>query len=209
MNLSVFLSIGESIKDFKNKGQDTLFINNNLKNYSENFENVYVFSYKNESYTFYKNVTVKPNKYNIPRFIYAVILPLMYQQIISKSSLVRGYQITGGIPAIICKYIFGKKIVINYGYPYTEVAKIEKKTFRAFLFNLLSILILPLCDKIIITTIALKPTVKKYTHKIALIPNGVDTAIFKPKNNKKYFTCIFVGRLEAQKNIPVLIIALS
>lgn len=210
MNLCVFLSIGESIKDFQNKGQDSLFINNNLKNYSENFEKVYVFSYENESYRLFGNVFVLPNNHQFSRFAYALISPVIHRNLIRECSIVRGYQLTGGIPAVVCKLLFKKKIVINYGYPYSDVAKVEKKPVRAFLFELLNRLILPLCNRIIVTANIMRPFVNKYNRKISLIPNGVNIGIFQPaKIAKKTYTCVFVGRLEPQKNLLVLIHALS
>jgi len=48
MNLGLFLSIGESLKDLEEKGQLNRLVNYNIKKYSQAFNKVYVFSYLNE-----------------------------------------------------------------------------------------------------------------------------------------------------------------
>lgn len=210
MILGLFLAIGESFTDFKNKGQDQLLIKYNLKTYSENFDKVYVFSYGNESLTFFKNVYVLPNKCRLNRYLYSFLLPLFYPKIILSCDAFRGLQITGGIPAVLAKLLFRKKIVINYGYSYPQVALIEGKRIRSFLYKLLERIILPISDTIIVTTLNLKKYISSFSKRIVLIPNGVDTKLFKPlKNIKKKFSVIYVGRLEKQKNLQVLIKATS
>lgn len=210
MNICVFLGIGESIKDFKKKGQDSLFVYNNLKSYSRTFDNVFVFSYENESYKFFKNVYVLPNKYKISRLLYCFILPFFYLKLIKSSIVIRGYQLTGGLPAVISKLLFNKKIVINYGYPYQQTALTEGRRIKAVLLKLLNYFILPFCDIIIITQKYLKNYLPKFAKiRSVVIPNGINTVIFRPSKAEKKFNIIFVGRLEPQKNIPVLLKAIS
>ncbi len=209
MNLTVFLSIGESIKDFKKKGQDSLFIYNNLKSYSQTFENVFVFSYEDESYKFFKNVYVLPNKYKIYRLLYCLILPFFYIKLIKSSAVIRGYQLTGGLPAVISKLLFNKKVVINYGYPYKQTALTEGRRVRAVLLKLLNYFILPYCNVIIITQKYLKNYLPKFARsKSVVIPNGISIDIFKPVKADKKYNVIFVGRLEPQKNLSILLKAI-
>ena len=209
MILGVFLAIGESIRDFKNKGQDKLLINYNFKTYSENFDKVYVFSYENERYTFFSNVIVLPNKYKLPRYFYSIFLPLFYPKEIISGDIFRGLQITGGLPGIITKLFFRKKIIINYGYDYAKQAFIEGKKTRAFLYQLLKKLIFLIADKVIVTTTELRRQLNKNNPKTVLIPNGININLFKKINQSKKYSCIFVGRLERQKNLAVLIKAAS
>lgn len=210
MNLGVFLAIGESIQDFKDKGQDELLLRYNLKTYSKEFTKVYVFSYQNESYIFHKNIIVLPNKYNLQRYLYCLLLPLFYLREINSCCVFRGLQITGGLPGLLTKLIFRKKVIINYGYDYSKVAWLEGKKIRSVLYLLFGKLFLHTFDAVIVTTPKLKNSIKQYTHKIKYIPNGIDPKVFKsyPKVLKKY-TCMFVGRLEKQKNLYVLINAIS
>lgn len=210
MNLGVFLAIGESIRDFKNKGQDKLLINYNFKTYSENFDKVYVFSYENERYTFFSNVIVLPNKYKLPRYFYSIFLPFFYPKEIISGDIFRGLQITGGLPGIITKLFFRKKIIINYGYPYSQVANLEGKKLQAVLYKIVERIVLFISNRVIVTSPEIKRYLGWYHQKTVLIPNGVDTKVFKCLPNiKKRYTVIFVGRLEKQKNLSTLINALS
>ncbi|MCM8787207.1 MAG: glycosyltransferase family 4 protein [Candidatus Omnitrophica bacterium] len=208
MNLGVFLAIGESFKDFKEKGQDKLLLNYNLKTYSQNFDKVYVFSYEKERYIYFNNVIFLPNKYSLHRYIYSLILPLFYLKEIASCEVFRGLQITGGLPAILIKILFRKRIVVNYGYPYIKVALLEGKKIQAFLYKIIEKVIMAFCDKVIVTT----SEIKKYlgnNKKIVLIPNGVNTGLFKSLKRKKLFSVIYVGRLEKQKNLKLLLNAVS
>lgn len=208
MILGVFLAIGESFRDFREKGQDKLLLNYNLKTYSQNFDKVYVFSYEKENYSFFGNVVFLPNKYGLHRYLYSLLLPLFYRREIASCDVFRGLQITGGLPAILTKIFFRKKIVVNYGYPYFKVALIEGKKIQAFLYKIVEKLVLAFCDEIIITSLAMKKYLGR-NNKISFIPNSVDTSLFKPLQRKKLFTVIFVGRLEKQKNLEVLLEAVS
>lgn len=209
MNLGVFLAIGESWRDFQDKGQDRLLLNYNLKNYSQAFEKVYVFSYDNENIKLGKNIYLIPNKTQLHRYIYCVLLPLIHRKIIRRCDVFRGLQITGGIPGILTKLIYGKRTVINYGYPYAKFAWIEGKYIRSILYRLLEKLIIAYSDRIIITSKEGRQHIQD-SSKTIFIPNGINFNIFKPlkKINKKY-TILFIGRLEIQKNLKMLLEAVS
>lgn len=207
MILGVFLGIGESFRDFKNKGQDELIIEYLLKNYSQNFEKVFVFSYENERFNLFENIYILPNKYKINRFIYSIFLPFFYSKQILSCHILRGFQLTGGIPCLISKIVYNKKYVINFGYNYLQMAKIEKKFIQYYLYKLISFPILNIADFTIITAKHLRKNIIKYVSKskIELIPNGVNTSVFKKFDQKKDIDIIYIGRLERQKNLVNLI----
>ncbi len=211
MILGVFLGIGESFRDFKSKGQDELIKEYLLKNYSLNFDKVFVYSYDNEQYNLFENVYILPNKYKINRIIYSIFLPFFYSKQIRSCHVLRGLQLTGGIPCLVSKIVYHKKYVINYGYNYLQMAKIEKKFIQYYLYKLISIPILKFADIIIITAKHLSQNIIKYVpkSKIELIPNGVNTSIFKKLDQKKDIDIIYVGRLERQKNLVTLIKAIA
>ncbi len=208
MNLGLFLAIGESFRDFRNKGQDQLIINLNLKNYSQNFDKVYVFSYENEELHFFNNIIVLPNKYKLHRYFYSILLPLFYIKEIKSCDVFRGLQITGAIPAILTKMLFKKRVVTNYGYNYTKVARTEGKFLQWLLYYFSEKKLINFSDVIITTSKHIYKNLSYFDKKV-LIPNGVDMIRFKPFKIKKIYTVIFVGRLEKQKNIFTLINALS
>ena len=207
MNLGVFLSIGESFGDYKKKGQDELIINYLLKNYSRNFEKVFVFSYANESFTLFNNVYIVPNRFLLHRYLYSLVLPIINYKYIRKCQIFRGLQLTGGIPAVITKLIFKKKFVINYGYEYSRFAQIEKKPLQSWIFKVIEKPLLSIADTVIVTAKYLRKKLSSFVplSKLNCLPNGVDTDLFKQKDLKKEFSLLFVGRFEPQKNIPALL----
>ncbi len=209
MILGVFLAIGESWRDFQKKGQDKLLLNYNLRNYSRSFEKVYVFSYENENIKLGKNIILVPNKTHLHRYLYSILLPLIHSEIVKKCDVFRGLQITGGIPGILTKLIYGKRTVINYGYPYAKFAWIEGKYIRSILYRFLETLIIAYSDRIIVTFKEGRQYIQD-SSKVIFIPNGINLNIFKPlkKINKKY-TILFIGRLEIQKNLIMLLEAVS
>ena len=122
-------------------------------------------------------------------------------------------QLSGGIPGIISTLFFKKPLVINYGYRYSEYALKEKKIVQFLLFKYIEPIIISLSTKIIITTNELTQyLVRSYScrSKLVLIPNGVDTKLFRPVNiKKKKNSIVYVGRLEEMKNLKNVIYAIS
>ncbi|HCM37615.1 TPA: hypothetical protein DIS61_03135 [Patescibacteria group bacterium] len=211
MNLSVFLAIGESFADYKAKGQDTLIQDYLLKNYSRAFNKVYVFSYGNERFTLFKNVEILPNKWRIHRYLYWLFAPLLYKKYLKNCQVVRGLQLSGGLPALVCKYFWHKPYVVNYGYDYVNMAKVEGKQMQSLVYRIVSRLVLAGAAKIIITARYLKPQLRTYqiASKLKWLPNGVNTQLFSPRQDVKLKQILFIGRLEKQKNLKQLITAVS
>lgn len=210
INLGVFLAIGESFSDFSKKGQDSLIKEYLLGNYSKNFNRVYVFSYDDEEMTFFGNVFVIPNRWRIHRYLYALFLPLIHFRVMLQCNVLRGLQLSGGIPGIVAKLLFGKKIVINYGYNYVQFAKVEKKYVQAVGFSLITFPILLSVDGVIVTAAYLRNTLSKMLQKkCILIPNGVDVSLFRLLRVHKRYDIVAVGRLERQKNFKTLIQAIA
>ena len=214
MNLGLILSIGESLKDLEEKGQLNRLVNYNIKKYSQAFDKVYIFSYLNEQkYTLPKNCTLVPNKKNLNRFLYSLLMPFLNMKQISDCNVLRGLQLTGGIPATVAKIFFNKNFVINYGYDYTKLAKIEKKGTQSLLYKLIEFPIIVLSDRVIVTSKEIKNHLsKKYgSKKIVMIANGVDTNLFRhlKKTTNQKLTILFIGRLEIQKNLANLLYALK
>lgn len=212
MKLGLVLSIGESFSDLKKHGQDVLVRDQNLKAYSIQFKKVYAFSYENEKYPLFKNNQLVINEHRIHRYIYAFLMPILQSREFKNCDVLRGFQTTGGIPCVIVKLLFGVPFVVNYGYDYESIAKIEGRFVEAFFYKIINFIVLKNADAVIVTNPAFIINVKKMGAKnIIVIPNGVNTALFIPKNKKfanKIKEIVFIGRLEPQKNIVNLLMAL-
>lgn len=211
MTLGLILSIGESFKDLKRHGQDKLIIEQNIKYYLEGFDEVIVFTYEDEKYPMPKNVKLVSNSKRINRFLYSLMMPLINSKEFRRCNILRGFQITGGLPCLVAKALYKKPFIVNYGYDYTRLALIEKKTVQAFLYKLVTYVTLKIADVIIVTTKSLKNKIKNIRQKnVYLIPNNVDTQKFSPdKSPVKKTGILFVGRLEPQKNLISLLQAIS
>lgn len=205
MKMGLILSIGESFFDLKKHGQDELVRDQNVHSYSEQFKNVYVFSYADESYTFPKNCQLVSNKFKLNRFLYSLLMPILRYKEFKDCDVLRGFQITGGIPCVIAKIFLKKPFVVNYGYDYQKVALIEGHPIRATLYMIINRLVLSTANFVIVTNKTFIKTVKRAGAKnIIVIPNSVNIQQFRPKekrNNKFVKEILFVGRLEPQKNL--------
>src|SRR3989344_7371299 len=182
MKLGLVLSIGESFSDLKKHGQDILVRDQDLKAYSAQFEKVYVFSYKNEKYPLFKNNRLVINKGGIHRYIYALLMPILHSQEFKNCDVLRGFQTTGGIPCVVAKLLFKIPFVVNYGYDYESIAKIEGSMSKSFFYKIVNSIVLKTTDTVIVTNPAFIQKVKRMGVKsVVLIPNSVDTELFIPK----------------------------
>jgi len=214
MNLGLFLAIGESFEDLKKKGQLARVVDYNIKKYSQAFDKIYIFSYANETFQLPKNCVLVPNKTGLHRYLYAPLIPLLHFRKILDCGILRGYQITGGIPCAIAKIFFGKPYVINYGYHYSKVASLENKKFQASAFPFIEMMVGFFADAVIVTS----PDLLKYLarvkkRKIHQFPSaGVDLKLFRPgivSTKRNILRIIYIGRFEAQKNLRSLIEAVG
>ena len=248
MNLGVILAIGESLGDLKSKGQLKRLLDYNIKRYSQAFDQVFIFSYDNEkNFKLPRNCKLVANTLGIHRYLYSILMPIICHKEIIKCDVLRGLQLSGGIPAAIGRIIYGKRFVINYGYDYSKFAKIEGKTLQSFFYELIQKPILSFADTVIVTSVEVTKILVKIIDKskIIYIPNGVDLNLFRASENPKFQTgdeqesakrrkreprlsgrgnlfrsinhkpigdtlnILYVGRLEVQKNLSVLINALA
>ena len=211
MNLGIILALGDSFKNMAKSGQDSFFKKFYLSAFSKEFEKVIIFSYENEQVLgLPHNVRVIPNKYNLHRFIYAILLPLLNLKIILECNILRVYHLFGIPPAIIAKLFFGKPFIFNYAYDYEKIAKIEAKRLNYFLLIFLKPIAFYFASKIFVAN---KQLMKKVNvQKSVFLSNGTDVNFFKPlksTNPENSLKLLSVGRLEKQKNFENLIMALK
>jgi glycosyltransferase involved in cell wall biosynthesis len=215
MNLGIFLHRGGSLENWKTVGQDKRVINYYLKKYAEEFDNVYFFSYADNSEKrkdMPENVTIIPNGFRIPFSLYALLMPLIHRKVIRKCDVFRVFHISGTIPAIISKLVFKKPYVTTYGYLWLRDILFHGKYLDYFVAKPVEWLGLRIADRIIITLEKTRKYVMRFVKscKIAYIPNGVDTNLFKRISGRnKTGKIISIGRLVRIKNYESLIKAVS
>lgn len=202
--LGILLNLGDSFRHYRLSGRDSHWLNNYLRYYPKNFVPVYVFSYANEPNPYPRLITLLPNRYNLPRWLYTWLIPWFYRKELTQCRVLRVKQMPGVWPAILAKLFWRIPIVATYGYDYAHFAKKEGLWWKVPFIKLTEWCGWGFSDAVIVTT----PNRKS---KANLIPNGVDVDLFKPAKRKAGGTVkiLTVGRLVHQKNQLSLIRAVA
>ncbi len=217
--LSLFFSKGMSLKQWDDLGmlerELTLY-----KELSKHFGRIYFFTYGDGDEMQYQkylpsNIYICPKNNKLPSKLYSILLPFFYIKEIRGSDILKTNQMSGSWTAILAKWISRAKLVVRCGYEWLEVMERREYSFlklklAAFLENLAY----KSADKIIFSNEADKEFAKKRfclnADKLAVIPNFVNTELFKPTSAaKEKNRIIFIGKLEEQKNVWELIEAVS
>lgn len=200
--LGIFLSLGESFTSLG--GQAELMLRQNILPYSRAFNQVYIFTYVKEKFALPANCHLITPSFPVHRYLYALMLPFIHYRVINQCHLLRCFQLSGTLPALICKLLYRKKFIFNYGYDYAALARIEGKPLQALGFKLLEKIASRLATGIIVKN-------KNLDINGYYLPNSVDTKLFKPKPKQlsKTPTVLYVGRLEPQKNLSCLLRAVA
>lgn len=212
-NLGILLNLGDSFAIYKKSGRDIHWRNNYLKYYPQDFNLPLVFSYKNEPNPFPELIKLLPNRTGLPRFLYAFLIPFTYFKQLKSCQVIRVKQMLGIWPGIIAKILWGIPLVSTYGYNYTYFAKKEGHRLILPFIKLTEFFGLKFSDKIIVTNSAMEQKISRLVtlNKIVLLPNGVNTQLFKPKARPftKNLHLVSIGRLVYQKNFINLITAVA
>ena len=217
--LGVLPSLGGSIQSQRIDRREGLFLGYYIPKYLSKFNEVHYFSYANEKGNAPTQLTIHPNKFRIHRYLYALLVPLIYARTIRQCNLIRVMHLTGAIAAVLAKKLHHVPFVTTYGYNYAKFAEIEGHPLKAKLIRLFIPYLLRQADWIIVTTNELKSEVEEWighVNKITLVPNGVDTKRFSPDQEPSrmrqlfpFFQMLSVGRLEKQKNLFFLLEIIS
>lgn len=181
--------------------------------YSKSFEKVYITTFDNKKYDIFpQNVEHIP--FNIPvidilnesirRFLYFFLSGFLTYKRVDYVEVIHNTAIG---PAIIYK-IMGAKIFLYHSWDFSKFVRELKGPFYAFFANIIQFFAFKIADTIAVATETLGEDVRKHTspEKIFLLPNYVDTDLFKPRDTEKSKnSLVFVGRLHPQKNLPLLL----
>lgn len=154
-------------------------------------------------------------KKTIFKYIASLFVPFNIGNIIKNSNVLQTNQFWGVWILLIVKLIYKKKIILRQGFNfYYFVEKSKKNYFLKVIIKLLVKIAYHYCDKLIVTTDTTKKSLinnfNVNSKKINVIPNYIDTKIFKKiKNINKQNKILCVGRLAEQKNYEFLFKILS
>lgn len=217
--LALFFTRAVSLKTWDEVGN----LEREIKPYNmlaKHFKEIYFFTYGDKQDLEYdkilaENIKIFPKKYNLSWPVYSLLLPFFYRKELKKADILKTNQIPGAWSAVFTKWLYRKKLVARCGYEWLFFAELNNKSFlRRFLIYLAEKLSYRSADKIILATKRDKKFVERkfgiYPEKITIIPNYIDTNLFRPiEVFKEARRICFVGKLEEQKNIFNLIQAVS
>jgi len=231
MKLALFFTRGVSLKTWVDTGlfdREKLIYEEHLKNGT--LEKVYWLTYGSLDAEIAKKLYVENSLHpgiqviGMPRFfkgkvgilIYSFLMPIVQSTYLKQADIYKTNQIDGSWSAVFAKWFYRKPLIVRTGYVRSIFAtKMKKSKFKIILFQLIEKLAYCFASYAIVTSINDKhyiSAVYKFPYaKIFVIPNYVDTNLFKPINhNNKYFDrVIFVGRLSTEKNLFNLINAIT
>lgn len=216
--LVFFLTAGMSLKKWSEGGM----LSREVKLYNElakHFEKIYFLSYGGVDEEEYKkflapNIELLCNRWRMPSLIYSFLAPFIHHKELKNVDIYKTNQMLGSWTAVIAKLLFRKKLIVRQGYQYSTTLKKKGNHFLGFIASVVEFIAYRIADVVVVTTHSIKAFIrKKYKieeEKIAIIPNYVDTEVFKPleiKKDKKRVT--FVGRLDNEKNLFSLVDAVN
>ena len=193
-------------------GQHARLIRGYLRPYAAAFRRVVYFSYLSERLEDFTSdpavlarVSLVPGRRH-PAALDGVLLPLRHGAIVRDCDVMRVFQATGSLPAVIARRRFGVPFVTSYGFWYERLAR---HAGTRLLRRVVTTLGLRTASAVICTTPELAAHVARRAPqaRVALIPNGVDTELFVPRARSEGATrtVIYVGRLSPEKNLGALV----
>jgi len=153
--------------------------------------------------------------YKIGSFIYSLILPIIHKEIFNKSDILKSNQIDGSWSGLLASKLYNKPFINRTGYTLSVFA--EKKNLFKFIQLAIGVIERFTYKYSSINVVSSNEDknylINKYgvsEDKIEVIVNYIDTDLFRPLGFQKYSDrIVFVGRLDAQKNLFNLIKAMS
>lgn len=161
-------------------------------------------------------IEILPNRHLLPSNLYSVLAPFLHRRALAGATIFKTNQINGGWCALIAKRLFRKSLVVRCGFLWSDfVARLHGGTWRETAARRLERLVFRAADRVIVAADADRTAIVERYHldasRVHLIPNYVDTAMFRPMPATSAVPgCLtFVGRLDEQKNLAALIAALE
>jgi glycosyltransferase involved in cell wall biosynthesis len=211
MVLGLLPAIRGGLGDLARTGQHARLLRGYLTPYARAFEEVRYFSYLRESLAQFtadpvllERVRVLPGTRLHP-WLQSGLLPLTRARALRGCSVLRVFQATGALPAVVARRRWGVPFVTTYGFWYARLARSRP---RSWLHAALERLALGAADAVIVTTPELGAHVGRHVaaDRVHLIPNGVDTALFAPAAlSPGDRRILYVGRLSAEKDLGTLV----
>jgi glycosyltransferase involved in cell wall biosynthesis len=215
MILGLLPELGGGLGALARMGQHTRFFEGYLRPYVRAFEEVRYFSYARETLADFTRdpelaagVRVMPGStWHV--WLSTMLLGIRYGRALRECSVLRVFQLTGALPALVARRRYGVPFVTTYGFHYDGLARTAA---RAWMHRRFARLALAEAEAVIVTTPELASYVREHARSpqaVHLLPNAVDSTQFRPvaRSAASVPTVLYVGRLSAEKNLSTLIAA--
>ena len=223
--LALFFSFRISLKDWYDSG----ILEREVKLYNEfskYFYKIYFLTYGGEDDRKY-NSYLSPNievvsmpfireggrkQFRPVMLIYSILMPFIHWKILKNASILKTNQIPGCWTAVMAKMIFKKRLILRCGYIWSYVALQNKENaIKIYIKKIIEKFSCAFSDAVVCSSLADQDYLaRNYKVKAKVIPNYVDTEIFRPLSiPKRKDSICFVGRLEKEKNLIALLEALK
>lgn len=161
-------------------------------------------------------INILCNRFALSSKIYRMLLPYIHFRSLGQASHFKTNQMDGGELALRAARVVGKPLIVRCGYMLSDfqIRKFGPKSRQALRSLRTEKRLFSNADKVIVTTDRMKTDIEKRTDttvgKIIVIPNYVDTELFKPQSGTaKEFDVVFVGRIAPQKNLECFLEAVE
>lgn len=163
----------------------------------------------------YERLPFSPNP--LLRLLLSFFIPVLFSNELRRSSLFKSNQMWGSHVALLSKILFKKPLLLRLGFDYAYFSrKANQSLFRQLFTHVYSAISFHLSSRVHLPTNADLLRTKRLYHlpsrKLFVIPNWIDTKAFSPTPEVRPYPAnylLFVGRLNPQKNLPLLIHAIA
>jgi len=217
MKFGVFFTLGISLETWDHMG----YLNRESRIYkrlASRLGEVYFLTYGEKDKNFEDRIApikVLPKPPGIPPKLYSVLTPFVHWKTLRNVDIFKTNQMDGAWAAVLAKILFRKKLVVRCGYEWELFAKrAGVSRLKLALIHAIERFCYRFADAVILTSEEMKRYVSNtfgiLSEKIAVIPNYIDTDLFRPMNIEKVSgRLIFVGRFTEQKNLLNLLKAVK
>jgi glycosyltransferase involved in cell wall biosynthesis len=217
MMLGLLPALGGGLGELATTGQASRLLDGYMARYVTAFERVRYFTYLVESLgQFTSNpallagVEVVAPARPLRRGRRTATLAWTEAARLRECAVLRAFQVTGTVPAIVANARFGTPYVTTYGFSY---ARLSRPGPTRLLKAAVERVGLRRATAVIATTEALRRRAAGLAREVHLVPNGVDTRHFAPppgpRTPGRPARVLYVGRFSREKNLQTVVAAVA
>ena len=213
MTLGLLPALGGGLRELASSGQVARLVDGYMRPYAAAFDRLLYFSYHAEALTEFTDDPLLLERARVlgphrpmSRARRAVTLAWTHAPELRQCAVLRVFQVTGVIPALIANARFGVPYVTTYGFWYGRLSRPGPKRLVKAAVERVG---LRRAAAVIATTPELQARAAALNARVELIPNGVDTTRFAPAGERRHRDgvrrVLYVGRFSPEKNLPALL----